>query len=121
MGRRRCSVGAVDVSERAHTHTGARKHQVAKIGNPPVEDQKHVSEKAKTFLAGKTLLPVACIRYHKTLLPKHKTLLPVASDLLSLSEKPKTFLGGAARLTVTRSRLSAERVPSVCRCRVGAY
>jgi hypothetical protein len=30
------------------------KLQVAKIGNPPVEDQKHVSEKAKTFLAGFT-------------------------------------------------------------------
>jgi hypothetical protein len=28
------------------------KLQVAKIGNPPLEDQKHVSEKAKAFLAG---------------------------------------------------------------------
>jgi mitogen-activated protein kinase 1/3 len=33
------------------------KLQVAKIGNPPVEDQKHVSEKAKTFLAGFTKVP----------------------------------------------------------------
>ena len=30
------------------------KLQVAKIGNPPLEDQKHVSDKAKTFLAGFT-------------------------------------------------------------------
>jgi len=41
-----------------HTHTHTRKLQVAKIGNPPVEDQKHVSEKAKTFLAGAAQLSV---------------------------------------------------------------
>mmetsp|Transcript_32771 Transcript_32771/g.103686 ORF Transcript_32771/g.103686 Transcript_32771/m.103686 type:complete len:366 (-) Transcript_32771:161-1258(-) len=28
------------------------KRQIAKIGNPPIEDQQHVSEKAKNFLAG---------------------------------------------------------------------
>jgi len=58
---------------------GERKHQVAKIGNPPVEDQKHLSEKAKTFLAG------------------------------------------AARLSPTRSRLATLRVPLPCDTPAPAY
>lgn len=53
------------------------KLQVAKIGNPPLEDQKHVSEKAKAFLAG----------FSKVNAPPWKTMFPGASapalDLLN--------------------------------------
>ncbi len=56
--------------------------QVAFIGNPPVEDQKHVSEKAKTFLAGFT----------KVENPGRKTVFPNASGpALDLLDKLLQF------------------------------
>ena len=81
--------------------------QVAKIGNPAIEDQKHVSEKAKTFLAGFNKAQPQSWKTGLDLSPSQSLFLPLPASspfsLLSPSHPPSFALHRSLSLSPSRS------------------